>query len=128
MKTKSLLISAVMIILALSCIGTAFATKMDFFNVGVLSSGKVELLQVNTDHVGFLPAADGSGIDKVALSFDLDLTAGSTIWVTVNDDFHGLKVLDGPLGNSNEVIINLDQIIVAEDLGSSTVNVTVAER
>ena len=129
MSRKALLLGTAVIVLALGVMGAAFATGMDFFNVGALSSGQVELTQVNTDHVGFLPASDGSGIDRVALSFDRDLTAGSTVWVTVNDEVSGWEVLLSPLPEAVEVIIGLDQTLETEDFGQSyKVKVAVAER
>jgi len=129
MSRKALLLGAAVIVLALGVMGAAFATGMDFFNVGALSSGQVELTQVNTDHVGFLPSPDGSGIDRVALSFDGDLTAGSTVWVTVNDEVSGWEVLPGFLHKDGEVIIGLDQTLEIEDFGKSyKVKVAVAER
>ena len=127
MSKKVFLIGLAVIILALSGIGAAFATGMDFFNVGALSSGQADLVQINTDHVGFLSNADG--IDRVALSFDGDLTAGSTIWVTVNDEVHGWEVLGSFLDKDAEVIVGLDQTLETDDFGKSyKVKVAVAER
>ena len=129
MPAKALLIGLTVIVLALGVIGAAFATGMDFSNVGALSSGQGELAQINADDVGFLPSPDGSGIDRVALSFDRDLTAGSTVWVTVNDEVHGWKVLDSDLSEYDEVIIELDQTLDIDDFGQSyKVTVAVAER
>lgn len=129
MSGKVLLIGIAVIVLALGVMGAAFATGMDFSNVGALSSGKAELTQINTDDVGFLPAPDGSGVNRVALSFDLDLTEGSTIWVTVDDDIQGWKVLEGFLGQDEEVIIRLNKTLDFDDIHSSKkVKVAVAER
>lgn len=129
MQKKALLIGVAAIVLALGAIGAAFATGMDFSNIGALSSGKADLVQINTDDVGFLPAPDGSGINRVALSFDRDLTAGSTIWVTVNDEVDGWIVLDSFLGKDDEVIVGLNQTLEIEDFGQSyKVSVSVAER
>ena len=129
MSAKVLLIGVTVIVLALGVIGAAFATGMDFSNVGALSSGQGELVQVNTDDVGFLPSPDGCGIDRVALSFDRDLTAGSTIWVTVNDEVHGWKVLGSFLDKDDEVIVELDEVLEIDDFGHSyKVTVAVAER
>ena len=126
---KALLIAVALVVLALGVMGAAFATGMDFFNVGALSSGEAELVQINTDDVGFLSSPDGKGVDKVALSFDRDLTAGSTIWVTIDDEVHGWKVLDGDLSKDGEVIIRLDEVIKIDDIGKgSNVSVAVAER
>lgn len=137
MSRKPILIAVTIIVLALGAIGAAFATSMDFSNVGALSSGKADLAQVNTDDVGFLSADDGSGVDRVALSFDRDLAAGSTIWVTVefhgcpkvDGEAHGWKVLDSDLDKDDEVIIELDETLEIEDFGESyNVKVAVAER
>jgi len=129
MSGKVLLIGIAVIILALGVMGAAFATGMDFFNVGALSSGKAELTQINTDDVGFLPAADGSGVNRVALSFDRDLTEGSTIWVMIDDEVRGWKVLGSFLSQDAEVIIGLDQTLDFDDIHSSKkVKVAVAER
>jgi len=129
MSGKAIMVGILIIVLALGVMGAAYATGMDFSNVGALSSGQVELAQINTDHVGFLSSPDGSGIDRVALSFDRDLTAGSTIWVTVNDEVHGWIVLDDPLSQDGEVIIGLDETLGIEDFGKSyKVKVAVAER
>ena len=129
MSRKPLLIAVTIIVLALGVIAAAFATGMDFSNVGILSSGGTDLVQINTDHVGFLSSADGEGIDRVALSFDRDLSAGSTIWVSVNDEVHGWKVLDSFLDKDDEVIVGLDETLPVEDFGKSyKVKVAVAER
>lgn len=129
MSAKVLLLATAVIVLALGVMGAAYATGMNFTNVGVLSSGQGELVQVNTDDVGFLPSADGSGINRVALSFDRDLTAGSTVWVTVNDEVHGWKVLDSFLDKDDEVEVELDGVLEIDDFGQSyKVKVAVAER
>lgn len=94
MPAKALLIAAVVIVLALGAVGAAFATGMDFFNVGALSSGEAELAQINTDSIGFI--SDKFGVVGVDLSFTEDLTAGSTIWVTVNDEVSGWQIFDQP--------------------------------
>jgi len=123
------MIGIAFIVLALGTMGAAYATGMDFSNVGALSAGKSDLVQVNTDDVGFLPAPDGSGINRVALSFDRDLTAGSTIWVTIDDEVHGWKVLNNFMGQDDELIIRLDQTLDIDDIHSSKkVKVAVAER
>jgi len=135
MSRKVLLIGITVIVLALGVIGAAFATGMDFLNVGALSSGKADLVQINTDDVGFLSAEDGSGVDRVALSFDRDLTAGSTIWVTVEvhggpkAEVHGWIVLDNFLDEDDEVTVPLDKVIKVDDIGKiKKVTVAVAER
>lgn len=129
MSRKALLIGIAVTVLALGVMGAAFATGMNLSNIGALSSGRAELVQINTDDVGFLSSADGSGVDRVALSFDRDLTAGSTIWVTVNDEVHGWKVLDSFLDKDDEVIVGLEETLEIEDFGKSyKVKVAVAER
>ena len=130
MSAKPLLIGAAIIALALGVVGAAYATGMNFSNVGALSSGKAEIVQINTDHVGFLSSPGGSGVDRVALSFDRDLTAGSTIWVMIDDQVRGWNVIGGFLSKDSEVMIQLDQVICANDIGkySSKVTVAVAER
>lgn len=137
MSRRALLIGIAVVVLALGVIGAAFATGMDFFNVGALSSGEAELVQINTDGVGFLSSPDGKGVDKVALSFDRNLTAGSTIWVTVeahgcpraDGEVHGWKVLDRFLDKDGEVIVQLDHVIKVDDISKiKKVTVAVAER
>lgn len=129
MSGKVLLIGVAVIVLALGVMGAAFATGMTFSNIGALSSGKAELTQINTDDVGFLSADDGSCVDQVALSFDRDLTKGSTIWVTIDDEVHGWWVLDSDLSEEDEVIIGLDPTLDIDDIHSSKkVKVAVAER
>jgi len=129
MSGKAIMTGIAVIVLALGEIGTAFATGMDFSNIGALSSGKADLVQVNTDDIGFLSADNGCGVDRVALSFDRDLTAGSTIWVTIDDEVRGWKVLDSDLSKDDEVIIELDEVLDIDDIHSSKkVTVAVAER
>ena len=142
MPRKALLMAVAVVVLALGVMGAAFATSMEFSNVGALSSGKAELTQVNTDDIGFLSADDGSGVDKVAISFDWDLGAGSTIWVTVEAhgcpghgcpgadiEVHGWKVLDRFLDEDSEVIVQLDDVIKVDDISKiKKVTVAVAER
>ena len=129
MSGKAILIGIILIVLALGAIGAAYATGMDFSNIGALSSGQGEPVQINTDDVGFISSPDGSGVDRVALSFDRDLNAGSTIWATVNDEVHGWTVLGSFLHQDDEVIVQLDEVLDPDDIGPGTkVKVTVAER
>jgi len=135
MSRKAIMIGIAIIVLALGVMGAAFATGMDFSNVGALSAGKADLVQVNTDDVGFLSSPGGCGVDRVALSFDRDLTAGSTIWVTVEvhggpkAEVHGWKVLDSFLSKDDEVIVPLDKVIKVDDIDKiKKVTVAVAER
>lgn len=129
MQRKALLFGITVIILTLGVMGAAFATGMDFTNVGALSSGKSELTQINTDHVGFLSSEDGYGIDRVAISFDRDLTIGSTIWIKIDDEVYGWKVLDIFLSADDEIIIELNEVLdICEIHSSKNVKVAVAER
>ncbi len=135
MKIKALLIAAVVIVLALGVLGAAYATGMNFSNVGALSAGEAAVVQVNTDDVGFLSAGDGSCVDRVALSFDRDLAAGSTIWVTVDVhgcpkiEAHGWTILGSFLSKNGEVIVPLDEVLEVDDIDKiKKVTVTVAER
>jgi len=134
MSKKALLIGVAVIVLALGMVGAAFATGMDFSHIGALSSGKADVVQIDTDDVGFLSSPDGKGVDSVALSFTRDLTAGSTIWVTVEvdghaKDVHGWTVLVGPLSKDWEVIVPLDKVLEVKDIDKvKKVTVTVAER
>lgn len=123
------------IVLALGAIGTAFATSMDFSNVGALSSGKADIDQVNTDHVGFI--GDEAGVVAVVLSFDRDLREGSTIWVTVKvpeapkpkSKVQGWKVLEDFVEKEDEVTIELDMKIKVDDIAKiKKATVSVAER
>ena len=133
MSKKALLIGVAVTVVALGVIGAAFATGMDFSNVGALSSGKADVVQINTDDVGFLSCADG--VYGVVLSFDRDLTKGSTIWVTVEvhggpkAEAYGWKVLDSFLDEDDEVEIELDKVLEVDDIGKAKkVTATVAER
>ena len=134
MSKKALLIGVAVIVLALGVVGAAFAIGMDFFNVGALSSGKADVVQINTDDVGFLSSPDGKGVDRVALSFDRDLTAGTTMWVTIEidgcgEEVHGWTVLGSFLSKDGEVIVPLDEVLKVDDIGEvKKVTVTVAER
>ncbi len=127
MSGKALLIGIAVIILALGVMGAAFATGMDFSNIGALSSGKGDIEQIDTDYIGFI--GDESGVVGVALSFTRDLTAGSTIWVSVNDEVYGWEVLGSFLDKVDEVTVGLNQTLDIEDFGKSyKVKVAVAER
>lgn len=131
MPRKALFMGISVIVLALAMMGAAFATGMDFSNIGALSGGKADLTQINTDHVGFISSADGCGVDRVVLSFDRDLTAGSTIWVMVADDEHiiGIKILGSFLSKDDEVVVILNELLTLKDICDSTkIAVAVAER
>jgi hypothetical protein len=130
MKTKAIIITAVVIVLALGVIGAAYATGMNIVNIGALSAGQASMEQVNTDDVGFLSSADGLSVDRVALSFESDLPAGSTIWVKiVGKTASGWKVLGSALAEENETIVILSPPLAVSDIPSSNnVMVTVAER
>jgi hypothetical protein len=129
MRTKAFTITSVLIVMALGVIGAAYATGMNIVNVGALSAGQASMEQVNTDDVGFISAADGSCVDRVAVSFESDLPAGSTIWVTIVGKTSGWKVLGSYLPADNEVIVTLTPPLAVSDVPSSNyVTVTVAER
>jgi hypothetical protein len=121
--------AALVIVLALGVLGAAYATGMDFSNVGALSAGEAAVVQVNTDHVGFLSAPNGSCVDRIALSFDRDLAAGSTIWVTIVCKTSGWIVLSSFLDQNDEVIVSLTPPLPVWQVPCvSSVMVTVAER
>ncbi|MBU2009864.1 MAG: hypothetical protein KJ624_08540 [Chloroflexi bacterium] len=129
MSARPVLIGLMVMVLALGAIGAALATGMNFSNVGALSSAGAELPQVNTDRVGFISLPDGSGVGGVALSFDRDLAAGSTIWVAIDGQVQGWKVLDSFLSADGEAIVPLDEVLKVADIGDGTgVTVAVAER
>lgn len=118
MQSKGIFIALALIIMSLGAIGAAFATGMNFSNVGALSSSEAQIPQVNVDHIGFLSTSDGSGVDRIALSFDRDLTAGSTIWITIYGKVYGYEVLADPLPKDEETIIQLQTILKVEDIWS----------
>jgi len=124
-----------MVVLMTGGVGAAFATGMDFSNVGALSSGEGALVQINTDYMGFV--GDEEGVVAVVVSFDRDLRSGTTIWVTVKvpgipkpkNETHGWTVLDSFLHEADEVTIGLDDVVEAGDVARiQKVTVTVAER
>ena len=88
---KRLLIGVIVVVLALGTIGAAFATGMDFSNVGELSLGYTEVSQVNCDFVGYeLFTGGGIGVvvDGVYISFDKDLHSdqnSTVIFVSLRD-------------------------------------------
>ncbi len=88
---KALLIGAIVILIALSGIGAAFATGMNFTEVGELSLGYTGVPQVNVDFVGFeLDTGDNLPVevDGVYISFDKDLHSDlntTVIFVSLRD-------------------------------------------
>ncbi len=121
-------------LLGLGGVGAAYATGMDFANIGALSSGEGQLVQVNTDYMGFVGEEDG--VVAVVLSFDRDLRAGTTIWVTVKvpgipkpkNEIRGWLTLGSFLDKSQDVTVPLDDVIEPDDVDKiQKVTVTVAE-
>jgi len=73
---KSLLIGLILVVVTLGTMGAAFATTMDFSEVGELSLGHEEVSQVNCDFLGYeldtgfhLPVE----VNGVYISFDKDV-------------------------------------------------------
>lgn len=135
MLRRAIMLGIAMVLLVAAAVGAAFATGMDFSNVGALSSGESEVSQANTDYMGFVSEAEG--VVAVAISFDRDLAAGSTIWVKVKvpgipnpkNEIHGWITLGGFLDKADDVIVPLDDIIEPDDVEKiQKVTVTVAER
>ena len=88
---KALLIGLIVCVLAISGIGAAFATGMNFSNVGALSLGIEPVPQINCDHVAFhLGSAQGQPVvvDGVYLSFDRDFS-DAAFSVSVRDYWGG---------------------------------------
>jgi hypothetical protein len=84
---KSLLIGVVLVVLALGTMGAAFATGMDFSNVGALSLGFGAVPQINCDYVGFhLDSANAKPVvvDGVYLSFNQSFS-GAAFSVSLRD-------------------------------------------
>ena len=77
---KRLLIGVIVVVLAVGTIGAAFATGMDFTNVGALSLGYENVPQIDCDYVAFhLKSAMGDPVkvDGVYLSFDTDFSTAA---------------------------------------------------
>jgi len=85
MSRKALLIAPAVVVLALGAIGAAFATGIEFSNIGALSSGTGDIPQVNTTYVGYVTcgAIDHVKVVKVVAAFDRDLGKGSQIYAGV---------------------------------------------
>ena len=138
MSAKALLISIAAVVLSLGVIGAAFATGMDFFNVGALSSGTEAITQVDTDYVGYTPCessmVDSLKVCKVIASFTKHLGAGSQIYagVTADGDYiaKGKVILTQKLVKQHEIEIPMNQLQESFDPKSKAlaVTVTVAER
>jgi len=87
---KALLIGLIVCVLALSGIGAAFATGLDFTNgVGALSYGQSQVPQANVDEIYWgVETHDGAAVPDVSfvrLSFDQYLNKGTLIGVAVYD-------------------------------------------
>ena len=77
---KALLLGVIVCVLAISGIGAAFATTMNFTNVGELSLGHELVSQVNCDFIGYeldtgmdLPVQ----VNGVYISFDKNIHSGT---------------------------------------------------
>ena len=88
---KALLIGLMVCVLALGGIGAAFATTMNFENVGELSLGHELVSQVNCDYVGYeLDTGCNLAVEVngVYISFDKDLHSdvnSTVIFVSLRD-------------------------------------------
>lgn len=88
---KALLIGLIICVLAMGGIGAAFATGMNFTNVGSLSLDYEGVSQVNCDFVGYeLHTGAGIGVvvDGVYISFDKNLHSGANstvLFVSLRD-------------------------------------------
>jgi hypothetical protein len=90
---KSLLIGVVLVVLALGTMGAAFATGMNFSNVGALSLGIEAVPQINCDYVGFHLNSGANTpvqVDGVYLSFDKSFT-GAAFSVSLRD-YYGTEL------------------------------------
>ena len=134
---KSILIGIMVVMLALGAVGAAFATSMDFSNIGILSSGKADVPQANTTRVGFLSTE--SGVQAVTVIFDSKLEAGTSIWVRVDYDqgdngqipayVDGYLQISSDLSNEEEIAVPLKVILEPQFVNHVTkIPVSVAER
>jgi hypothetical protein len=85
---KSLLIGAIVIVLAMSGIGAAFATGMSFSNVGALSLGWGSVPQINTDYIGFHLVSAASlpvRVDGVYISLDTTIGPDNAVSVSLRN-------------------------------------------
>jgi len=109
---KSLIILMVCV-LGISGMGAAFATDMDFTNVGSLSLEQHSVPQVNVTHLYYHIRSDTLIVVEAILSFDVALGAGSQILVSLMDGTpavidRGLKTLDSYLAAGSAVTILLE--------------------
>ena len=115
MSRKAFLMAAAVVVLALGVMGAAFATGMEFFNVGALSSGTGDIPQVNTTYTGYVTCGDIEHVKvvKVVAEFDRDLGKGSQIYAGVMNtqgDYvakgHKILLCDRQAGDKICVLMN----------------------
>lgn len=138
---KPILAGLLVAVVALGAMGAAFATDLDFSNVGALSTGTADVPQVNVDGVTWVVESWGDeDYDTepeaywVKLSFDSYLPAGSHIGVNVlgeSDEIlrHEWHTLTAPLPKAENVSIKWDggAVPVKDIYGlRATVNVNTA--
>ena len=135
MSWRTLLMGMAVTVLALATIGAAFATGMDIFNVGALSSGTKAVSRVDTDHLGYTTCGtvDSLKVCKVIASFTKDLRAGAQIYagVTANGEYiaKGKVVSKAKLDAHDEMGIPMNQLQKSFDPAASlAIRITVAER
>ncbi len=139
---KAVALGVIIGALALGAIGAAFATGMDFSNVGVLSSGEAEVPCVNSTSVGFV--SNETGAYALAVAFDRTLRAGSSVWIELEYDrgnhgrgqgegvsgcISGYLMLPRVLNIGEEAIVPLCQVLPPQCVDTVThVTISVAER
>ena len=115
MSRKALLMAAAVVVLALGVMGAAFATGMEFSNVGALSSGTGDIPQVNTTYTGYVTCGDIDHVRvvKVVAAFDRDLGKGSQIYagvINTDGDYiakgHKILLCDRQAGGKVCVLMN----------------------
>lgn len=75
---KALIIGLIVSVLAIGGIGAAFATGMNFDNIGALSLGREPVDQVNVDYLGYILTTGfgfGVKVDGVYISFDKNIVS-----------------------------------------------------
>ena len=111
---RALLIGLIVCVLAVSGIGAAFATGMNFTNVGALSAGSTSIPQVNVDGIIWVVETDHpASAYWVKLSFDQDLGSDVLISVDVLDGSnnvlrHKWVEIAGPIPEANHTSIKWD--------------------
>ena len=112
---RILSIGLIVCLLALSGIGAAFATGMNFSSVGALSLGVKNIPQINTDYVGYhLTSALGDAVvvDGVYISLDTDISGTNAVSVS-------LRAADGTelaAYAANDVVWNAADITLVDML------------